>query len=107
MGTTADAIETQGRLILPFYVQNHEAAIEFKLSANRATISSKLRATVKQPGATSIVIRQNSRDIGRVQGEAGDIELSAATLGRGASVLQAFSEGPAPAAAAPIRVQVD
>jgi hypothetical protein len=62
---------------------------------------------VGQPGATSIAVRQNSREVGRVEGEAGEIEISAATLGRGPTVLQAFSEGPAAAVSAPVSIQVN
>ncbi len=107
VGTVADAIETQGRLIMPFYTTNHDAAVEIKAFSVRVQYDGKLRVTVRQPGAKAIVVRQNSRELGRVQGEAGDVEVSAATLGRGASVLQALSEGDAPAISAPLRVQVE
>ncbi len=107
VGTVANAIETQGRLIMPFYSANHDAAVEIKVVPIRVQPDGKVRVTVRQPGAKSIVVRQNSRELGRVQGEAGDVEVSAATLGRGASFLQAFSEGDAPAISAPLRVQVE
>jgi hypothetical protein len=107
VGTVADAIETQGRLIMPFYTTNHDAAVEVKVVPVRVQLDGKLRVNVRQPGAKSIVVRQNSQELGRVQGEAGDIEVSATTLGRGASILQAFSEGEAPAVSAPMRVQVE
>ena len=32
VGTVADAIETQGRLIMPFYTANHDAAVEIKVA---------------------------------------------------------------------------
>jgi len=107
VGTAADAIETQGRLILPFHTQNHAAELEFKISPLQAKSTGTFRVSVRQPGATAITIRQNSRDLGRVQGEAGEIEIPAATLGRGAIALQAFSEGNTPAVSDPVRVQVE
>ncbi len=107
VGTAADAIETQGRLILPFHTRNHDAELEIKISPFRAKAAGKFRVSVRQPGATAITIRQNSRDLGRVQGEAGEVEISAATLGRGAIALQAFSEGNVQAVSAPVRVQVE
>jgi len=107
VGSTADAIETQGRLIVPFVVKNHEASLEFKVSPLRAKTTDKFRVTVRQKGATAIIVRQNSRDLGRVQGEAGEIEIAAATLGRGPITLQASSEGSVKVVSAPAKVQVD
>jgi hypothetical protein len=66
-----------------------------------------LKVQVRQPGATAIAIRQNSRELGRVKGESGELEIPAATLGRGPIVLQAFSEGAAAAASAPVQIQVN
>lgn len=107
VGTAADAIETQGRLTVPFSVNNHDGQVEVKVSPQRAKLSEKFRVHVRQPGAAAIVVRQNSRDVGRVQGEAGEIEIPAATLGRGPITLQAFSEGSVKAVSAPAKVLVD
>ncbi|HEX3601519.1 MAG TPA: TIGR03790 family protein, partial [Lacipirellulaceae bacterium] len=93
VGSVADAIETQGRLILPFHTQNHDADLELKVTPRLAKIDGKFHVTVRQTGAKSVTIRQNSRDLGSVQSETGEVEISAATLGRGAATLQAFSEG--------------
>ena len=106
VGAAADPIETQGRLILPFYAQNHGAELEIKVSPLRAKRPAS-SASTSGSRATAITIRQNSRDLGRVQGEAGEVEISAATLGRGAIALQAFSEGKVQAVSAPVRVQVE
>jgi hypothetical protein len=62
--------------------------------------------SVRHPGAEGIEIRQNSREVGRVKGESGDIEIPAATLGRGPVFLQAFSEGKSPAASVPVRIAI-
>ncbi len=107
VGTVANAIETQGRLILPFSTKNHDGKLEVKVAPFRTNLDGKFRVTVRQPGATAVTIRQNSRDLGCVQGEAGEVEISAATLGRGTNMLQAFSEGGVPVVSAPVRVQVD
>ena len=93
VGIDSDPIETQGRLVLPFIVHNHEAALEITIWPSRVKFADKLRVKVRQPGATAITVRQNSRDLGSVKGEAGEVEISAAKLGRGPSLLQAFSEG--------------
>jgi uncharacterized protein (TIGR03790 family) len=108
VGIHADAIETQGRKIVPIVVNNHEATLELEIAPRpEVGLQGKLKVRVRQPGATSIVIRQNSRELGRVQGEAGELEISAATLGRGPTTLQAFSEGPAKVASSPVLVQVN
>jgi hypothetical protein len=66
-----------------------------------------LKINVRQPGATSFTIRQNSRGLGRVKGESGQLEILATTLGRGPTTLQAISEGKAAAASAPVHIVVE
>jgi hypothetical protein len=108
VGIRADAIETQGRAIVPILVDNHGAAIEIMVRpSTRVPLSAKLKISVRQPGATSIAIRQNSRDLGNVKGESGELEIPASSLGRGPTMLQAVSEGKAPAASPPVRVFIE
>jgi uncharacterized protein (TIGR03790 family) len=103
----ADPIETQSRSILPIFVNNHGAAVEFTVSPrSQASTTDKLRISVRQPGATAIVVRQNDREVARVQGESGDAEILAETLGRGPVALQAQSEGDKPALSAPVRLEI-
>jgi hypothetical protein len=107
VGFDSGPLETQGRIILPATVNNRGAMVEIKVLPQAVVSSSaKIRVSVRQVGATAIAIRQNSRELGRVQGEAGEIELAAATLGRGPLALQAFSEGEAPAISPPVRMEV-
>jgi hypothetical protein len=107
VGIDSDPVETQGRLILPFSVRNHDAALEITIAPSRVKFADTLRIEVRQPGATAITVRQNSRDLGSVKGEAGVVEVSAAKLGRGPTLLQAFSEGDVKMISAPVRVLVD
>jgi hypothetical protein len=65
-----------------------------------------LRVSVRQPGATAIVVRQNRREVARLKGESGDVELPAELLGRGPVALQAESEGDQPAMSAPVRLEI-
>ena len=67
----------------------------------------KLKLNVRQPGATAISIRQNSRELARVQAESGEVEVAGTALGRGPATLQAFSEGKTAAVSAPVRVLVE
>jgi hypothetical protein len=108
VGAHADPIETQGRAIVPILVDNHGASLEFSVSPRPGvSFDGKLKVQVRQPGATAIAIRQNSREVGRVKGESGELEIPAATLGRGPIALQAFSEGAAATASAPVQIQVN
>lgn len=108
VGVHADAIETQGRRVVPITVDNHGAAVEMRVAPlPGVSHNGKLRVSVRQPGATAIVIRQNSREVARVQGEAGEVEIPAVLLGRGPTVLQAFGAGGAAAVSAPVRIQVN
>jgi hypothetical protein len=107
VGVAAGAIETQGRSIVPVMVNNQGAKLEVTLGSGATTdVSSTIRLSVRQPGAEAIAVRQNSREVGRVKGEAGDIAIAAATLGRGPVVLQAFSEGRTPAASVPVKISI-
>jgi hypothetical protein len=113
VGVHADAIETRGRLVLPFVVNNGGAALEFNAQQLPPPVGPEaadglglVRIRARQPGATAIVIRQNGREIGRIEGDTGELDAPAATLGRGPITLQAFSEGPAPAASAPVGLQI-
>jgi hypothetical protein len=93
---------------VPIGVNNHDAQLEFTIAPpDKVAASGKIRVSVRQPGATAIAIRQNSRELARVQGEAGDVEIEAAKLGRGPTTLQALSEGSTPAASRrlPIRIE--
>jgi hypothetical protein len=107
VGVSSSAIETQGRRVVPIVVANQPGAeleIEVQpLVGNGGNVS----VSVRQSGASAIVIRQNSREVGRVQGEAGEVEIAATTLGRGPTTLQAFSEGDKPAVSAPVRIVIE
>jgi hypothetical protein len=103
----ADPIETQCRVILPIFVNNHDQKLEFTVSPRSQVASTdKLRISLRQPGATAIVVRQNRREVARVKGESGEAEVLAESLGRGPVVLQAESEGEHPAASVPIRFDI-
>jgi uncharacterized protein (TIGR03790 family) len=106
VGAAIGPLETQGRIIVPVTVNNHGVSLELSTSTRIVDASTRLRLSVKQSGAKKIVVRQNSREVGSVNGEAGDLEIEAATLGRGPTRLQAFSEGETPAVSPPLDITV-
>jgi hypothetical protein len=108
VGIRADSIETQGRQIVPLVVQNQGAPVELQVAPQPGVShGGKLKVRVRQPGATSIAIRQNSREVARVQGESGEVEIVAATLGHGPVTLQAFSAGSAATVSSPVRITIN
>jgi hypothetical protein len=103
----ADAIETQGRIVVPFRVKNGDAEVTLDVTpAGEVAREATLRISVRQMGAETIVIRQNSREVGRIAGESGTVEISASTLGGGPTTLQAVSEGPSPAVSSLVSLRV-
>jgi hypothetical protein len=107
VGAASGAIETQGRRIARIAVANHDGELEMEVSPRVAAQGGKLSVSVRQPGARAIAIRQNHREVARVEGEAGTAAIPAATLGRGPTTLQAFSEGDTPAVSPPLRIQIE
>jgi hypothetical protein len=108
VGTAAGAIETQGRRIVPIVVKNQQAELQIDVSPQGfVSHGGKLSVSVRQTGARAIAIRQNSREVARVQGEAGDAQIESSTLGLGPTTLQAFSEGETPAVSAPVRIRIE
>jgi len=108
VGIRSDPIETQGKVIVPIHVNNREATLEFAVSpASQIRFDAKLKVSVGQRGAKTIIVRQNSRELARVKGESGSVEIAAATLGRGPVRLQAFSEGDTAAASVPVSLDVE
>ena len=108
VGAAANRIETRGRQIVPVMVNNHNVAVKIDVSPLPSVGRlGKLKVKVSQPGATEIVIRQNSQEVGRVQGEAGEVEIPANRLGRGPTMLQAFGKGGNEAASPPVQIHVN
>jgi hypothetical protein len=102
-----DPIENRGRLIVPVQVNNHGAKVELSITPqSNISATDKVRITARQPGASAIVIRHNRREVARLKGESGEVEVLAATFGRGPVALQAESEGQQPAISPPLRLDV-
>jgi uncharacterized protein (TIGR03790 family) len=107
VAVTSDAIETRGRLILPLVINNHGQKLELHAASTRVAATGTVRVTVRQPGATAIVIRQNHQEIARITGESGEAQVPAATLGSGPVRLQAESSGPQPARSEPLELEIE
>jgi uncharacterized protein (TIGR03790 family) len=107
VGFANNAIETQGRAIVPFQVNNHGGSVELSLVPGDDALSSfAVRVVVRQPNAKQILVMNNGRKLGQVDGSEGEVQISAEDLGRGLVALQAVSNGEAAAASAPLLVHV-
>jgi len=99
-------IETQGRMVTPVKVNNHNRQIEIALNAAEPLSTTRsLALTVRAPGAHHVVVFHGSREVGQLEGAEGRIEIPPGLLGAGPVRLQAIAynqEGRAEAAAAPI-----
>jgi hypothetical protein len=77
-------IESQGRLIVPVWLQNHARTIEASLATEGPLrADAPLAIAVRSPESVGIIAIQGSRVVGRVAGEEGRIEIPAKTLGAG------------------------
>lgn len=106
VATNGDAIESRGGAILPLLLNNHGQKLELTTPNSKVAATGTVRLSIRQPGATSVVVRQNGREVARVEGGEGQAEVLAATLGRGPVVLVAESSGPQPARSEPLQLEV-
>ena len=108
VGVAAESVESQGRVNLPLEVHNHDGNLEFSIVPESVVAAAgSLRLKASQPGARSIKFLQNSRVVGRIMGDQGEIEIAATQLGRGPTTIQAKSDGENPVVSKPIPIRVD
>lgn len=106
VAVNADAIQSRGRLILPLVINNHRQKLELTAAKAQVSATDTVQLTVRQSGATSIVVRQNQQEIARIAGSEGQATVPAANLGRGPVCLQAESIGPHPALSPPLVLEI-
>lgn len=108
-------IESQGRAIVPFWVNNRGKVLALSSAARRARLGEKIEIKVNGSGAAKIVVAHQGRQLGEVKGGAGRIPVNTKELGSGPVTLHATSytaggEGTAEdeplATAAPLAIEV-
>ncbi|MEX2187578.1 MAG: hypothetical protein WD875_12320 [Pirellulales bacterium] len=108
-------IESQGRAVVPFWVNNHGKVLAMSSTARRVRSSERIEIKVNGSGAARVVVTHQGRDLGEVAGSAGRISVRAKDLGPGPATLHATSyaaainekEPPKPlATAAPLEITV-
>jgi len=90
----AGLIQSQGRAIVPVITDNYGRKIEVK-AESKGVIGpdNPLIINVNSPGSIAVSVLQNSRIVGRVAGEKGQIKIEAAELGSGPVRLQVIGIG--------------
>ncbi len=90
----AGLIQSQGRVIIPIVTDNHERKIAVNVaSPGVIRPDNPLLINVNSPGSSSFSVLQNSRIVGRLSGEKGQIKIEAADLGAGPVRLQVIGLG--------------
>jgi hypothetical protein len=101
-------IESQGRAILPIYVDNGQAGVKLtRDGSGPVSIDESIALTVNAPGAAAIAVMHNSRVLGRVAGESGRVQIDARQLGRGPVQLQAVALGAQSPQSPPLELVVE
>jgi hypothetical protein len=112
VGIEGSSIETQGRVILPVTIANHDHKIELTCSAtDRANWKEPFKLTAKAPDATKITFFDSMRSLGTLTADHGEIEVKPEDLGLGPVSIYAraqFSEDPKDAVlSAPITLSIE
>ncbi len=107
---SADAIETQGRRIVPMTFANHGRSLSLTVEPRRVAPSGTIRVAVSGTGIESALVFSMGRVLGRTSGAEAVIEVPAELLGQGSVVIRATGRaGATPAEAvnaAPVTIEV-
>lgn len=94
VAANADPIESQGRVIVPFIVENDERQLDLSVTpSGRTSRLERLAIKASSVGGTAIRILAHDREVGRIDSESGTVTLSAGEIGPGPIRLRAEAEG--------------
>ena len=108
----ASAIESQGRTTFGVVIENqsHSATLT-TVPAKSARWDENLKVRVSAPGMNEILVHANGRELGKISGEDGEIEINPRRLGLGPIVLYAIAQRQSAArdrvAAAPVSLIIE
>ncbi|HKD35663.1 MAG TPA: hypothetical protein VKB78_02655, partial [Pirellulales bacterium] len=85
----AGDIETQGEGFLPIAVSNHGRTIDASASAAKITAGGALSIRAKAPKMDHIAVYEQSRMVGKISGESGELSIDTSKLGDGLSIFRA------------------
>jgi len=105
---TSDAIESQGRVIVPLTVANHGPPVRLtRVGEGPISVGDTIRLKIAAPAARRVVLFQNRRPLEQLNGSEGIVEISADLLGRGPVEIQAVSEGDRKTVSAPLPLVIE
>lgn len=84
-------IESQGRAIVPFWVNNDAKVLTMTSAAKRVRLGEKIEIKLNGSGAKRIVVTHQGSEIGSVKGSGGRVTIDTKKLGTGTVVLEATS----------------
>lgn len=91
----AGSLQTQGRSVMEFCVDNGGPQLRVQNAPDDKLIAPPVvRLSVSLQGAEHIGIYQNEREVGRVEGDSGEVEIEPSRLGGGPVRLRAFGRLP-------------
>lgn len=110
VGIRGDALETQGRLVVPFESSNHGRSLALTVQPETVDLDGSLRVSVAGKGIEGVTLFCNGRVIGRTAGQQATVEIPADVLGVGRVQIRALGRaGPGASSAvsaAPATVDV-
>ena len=84
------SVATQGQVVIPINVNNHQRSIDCQISSPRIPWNQQLYIAVNAPGSKSIIVMHNRRSVARLEGEKGKARIDPRVLGVGPIRLQAI-----------------
>jgi uncharacterized protein (TIGR03790 family) len=93
VGIEDSPIESQGRLIIPVQVANQNGQINAAVQPKVVSAMGRVQCFVSAPGASSISLFHNRRQLGQVKGNEGVVTIDARELGSGPVLLTAVGLG--------------
>jgi hypothetical protein len=82
-------IESQGRAIVPFWINNDGKVLALSSVAKRVRFGERIEVKVNAQGASRIVVTHQGRPLGEVKGGAGKITVNTKELGQGPALIHA------------------
>lgn len=80
----AGPIASQGRYVIPITTSNHGRKIELTVTPRgQIPAGASLSVSIKSPGSMGIAVMHNTRLLGRIVGEEGQLEITPGQLGSG------------------------
>ncbi len=110
VGIEAGPIETQGELVLYLTIDNHGHHAQLHIAADKQTDGAIMTIGASSPEMAKILIFEQSRLLGTIEGDSGEIKVETKSLGLGPVVFRAVAK-PADGASAvlsrPLTVEVE